>query len=276
MAPALGVMSPLPVALPCPWATSCLPPLLQGALDLLDLVRPAAAQGRLPGVPPRVAPLPGAHVEGRRHCHRPLLVRSSPLTVPGCTIPACAGETPRTRQPASHSWAYPRVRGGNSSRCSGLACHTGLSPRARGKRPRDEQQLLAYRPIPACAGETSPHTPAPPGRRAYPRVRGGNFEVQESDDNSTGLSPRARGKRRGRRSMPQSLGPIPACAGETRRSGETGPGRRAYPRVRGGNASPKTGGPLSVGLSPRARGKRGRSAHLPVPPGPIPACAGET
>ena len=71
-------------------------------------------------------------------------------------------------------------------------------------------------------------------------------------------------------------GPIPALAGETRRSPLLSSEARAYPRARGGNFCMVASDRRTVGLSPRSRGKLSfvyapRCLH-----GPIPALAGET
>jgi len=47
-------------------------------------------------------------------------------------IPACAGEPPVGRRCGGSCWAYPRMRGGTSSRRCGKYSARGLSPHARG------------------------------------------------------------------------------------------------------------------------------------------------
>ncbi len=97
--------------------------------------------------------------------------------------------------------------------------------------------------------------------RAYPRMRGGNYNHIAPRFIAGGLSPHARGKLAGVKHALLHVGPIPACAGETlylyiyiyiyiy----------RAYPRMRGGNCgcTGKTGS--NRGLSPHARGKQGQA-----------------
>ena len=71
-------------------------------------------------------------------------------------------------------------------------------------------------------------------------------------------------------------GSIPACAGETTVRGLKAAAIEVYPRVCGGNPANVTLALPKVGLSPRVRGKLARFVRLPLQPGSIPACAGET
>ena len=77
-----------------------------------------------------------------------------------------------------------------------------------------------------------------------------------------GLSPRARGNRRLNISSRLVNGPIPAGAGEPILSGPNTTRSRAYPRGRGGTRHPDMGWRGNWGLSPRARGNRGRSVSV--------------
>ena len=215
----------------------------------------------VPGLSPRA--------RGKRHGAR------LPAGVPG-PIPACAGETrwrPSGQGPAR---AYPRVRGGNRTHSPPRWTQSGLSPRARGKHSHRASAPLCKRPIPACAGETSPSRREERRYWAYPRVRGGNRTHSPPRWTQSGLSPRARGKHSHRASAPLCKRPIPACAGETQPAFVPMAGMRAYPRVRGGNSFTMGRFGSRSGLSPRARGKRLRRGSQPHRPGPIPACAGET
>ena len=68
-------------------------------------------------------------------------------------IPACAGE-PACAAPCSNCVrAYPRMRGGTTTRTVALPCFTGLSPHARGNPMIWSIRSSASGPIPACAGE---------------------------------------------------------------------------------------------------------------------------
>ena len=171
-------------------------------------------------------------------------------------IPAGAGETTKMSSCSVLFRAYPRRRGGNI-RC---ACHRqrelGLSPQARGKRTLEVDDHAATGPIPAGAGETTWHGTRLRAHGAYPRRRGGNFDVPALKCCLMGLSPQARGKLRQELKGDALPGPIPAGAGETCRLF----GRRtdfwAYPRRRGGNAGTRRRRVPTPGLSPQARGKQ--------------------
>ena len=99
----------------------------------------------------------------------------------------------------------------------------------------------------------------------------------------TGLSPRARGNLRGRRSrgvpersIPASAGePGRAAAGEPRSPSSASPIARVYPRERGGTRDKLARGWYCVGLSPRARGNHVGTRRVGRVSGSIPASAGE-
>ena len=153
---------------------------------------------------------------------------------------------------------------------------SGLSPHTRGKLPAPVRLSPSVGPIPAYAGETVGQMCRPPFPRAYPRIRGGNMAVCFSGPCIGGLSPHTRGKHQLRMPYSHAKGPIPAYAGETQCRPPPAHGRRAYPRIRGGNPVDRATGRASWGLSPHTRGKRGVGDFSHPPAGPIPAYAGET
>ncbi len=152
----------------------------------------------------------------------------------------------------------------------------GLSPLARGKRSLPRSSTVSPGPIPAGAGETRGHAQTSSAIRAYPRWRGGNEDNGVAIFDLVGLSPLARGKRMARRVPGRSIGPIPAGAGETKRSPAAPAILTAYPRWRGGNDAGATYDEPLDGLSPLARGKPSAMDFFPYRMGPIPAGAGET
>ena len=110
----------------------------------------------------------------------------------------------------------------------------------------------------------------------YPRVCGGNGLVRTNPAIPPGLSPRVRGKRRGRRIPARPNRSIPACAGETATDAANDEWDKVYPRVCGGNIGRVVPAARAAGLSPRVRGKPlGRKRPREYPRS-IPACAGET
>ncbi len=198
------------------------------------------------------------------------------LHISGGPIPACAGET---RYPGAYSLlrrAYPRMRGGNARRHQRASSRPGLSPHARGKPHETLGCGPDAGPIPACAGETRSEWGSQPHQRAYPRMRGGNFFSASWRSRSAGLSPHARGKLKTLVTGSCTMGPIPACAGETSDGDACQESPRAYPRMRGGNPANPLLCSTAGGLSPHARGKRGAVMRHKLHDGPIPACAGET
>ena len=129
--------------------------------------------------------------------------------------------------------------------------------------------------IPACAGEPSPAGWRFALRRVYPRVCGGTGMLPYALRSNGGLSPRVRGNPFGRLRGDDTLGSIPACAGEptVAVSGEVT--MTVYPRVCGGTGFVRPRSHCTPGLSPRVRGNHApssRPAHLVRS---IPACAGE-
>ena len=90
-----------------------------------------------------------------------------------------------------------------------------------------------------------------------------------------GLSPRVRGNRALAASVRQVNGPIPAGAGEPRRSIGKPIELGAYPRGCGGTIAMNNLIIISQGLSPRVRGNLGSSSSCNASIGPIPAGAGE-
>ena len=152
----------------------------------------------------------------------------------------------------------------------------GLSPRVRGKPPRNRARVSAGRSIPACAGETATSDCDCRANRVYPRVCGGNGHPRRPVPARLGLSPRVRGKPGPMPHLRDKGRSIPACAGET--PGAAGPpqSKQVYPRVCGGNDARRRNRRVACGLSPRVRGKPTVSGLGRCLWRSIPACAGET
>ena len=152
----------------------------------------------------------------------------------------------------------------------------GLSPRGRGKPPIPHRPAENQRSIPAWAGETGSAVAGPQIPRVYPRVGGGNQPAQQIDGRGQGLSPRGRGKQSSSSSSGRPARSIPAWAGETAGRQLSQRRRRVYPRVGGGNTSPRRPLMRCRGLSPRGRGKPADTAGSQARSRSIPAWAGET
>ena len=172
--------------------------------------------------------------------------------------------------------AHPRVCGENSPRARGQKRGGGSSPRVRGKPAPPVADRPAGGLIPACAGKTIRRCSQPWWTPAHPRVCGENSDVAPVAANSSGSSPRVRGKL-GRVEADYPLdGLIPACAGKTCRAPSKPPGTTAHPRVCGENATEVEDVLDQWGSSPRVRGKPCFRRARRGPHGLIPARAGKT
>ena len=192
------------------------------------------------------------------------------------SIPAWAGETPG-KSGFSARWAvYPRVGGGNQDPQHIGQPQQGLSPRGRGKHEHRSNSGNPRRSIPAWAGETTTQIEGVGYKRVYPRVGGGNSYRVEASLQSTGLSPRGRGKRGRNGNWPLFRRSIPAWAGETGLAVISPAEKGVYPRVGGGNPGQLPPSPQARGLSPRGRGKPAHPGERETGIWSIPAWAGET
>ncbi len=231
------------------------------------------------------------------------------------SIPACAGEPSARNHRRFHTRVYPRVCGGTSATMPSIFSFDGLSPRVRGNLFELLSGLLAYRSIPACAGEPRACRTSSSRKAVYPRVCGGTRSARAGLFRRRGLSPRVRGNRYRHKRRLDRLRSIPACAGEPDNPTDFDAIRKVYPRVCGGTCCPpaapcsrrgipacageptrpsRPGSALSVyprvcggtvvipksavdvkGLSPRVRGNLPADALVEAEDGSIPACAGE-
>ena len=180
-----------------------------------------------------------------------MLVRSGP-------IPARAGEPDPDGISILGGGAYPRSRGGTVTTPAMASVFQGLSPLARGNLSMRTPEQCRAGPIPARAGEPSGVRSPLTITRAYPRSRGGTGLAQHAARQPWGLSPLARGNPNAIVKQRIAIGPIPARAGEPKAIAPRRRRVRAYPRSRGGTVVTLTPLKPSTGLSPLARGNRGR------------------
>ena len=153
-------------------------------------------------------------------------------------IPANAGEPSIRSITPPPPRAYPRQRGGTNDPACGVFSALGLSPPARGNRPKEAEKPSSHGPIPASAGEPSLHCRWRNCGGAYPRQRGGTDAYGVAALVDEGLSPPARGNQMKRGDLDKMSGPIPASAGEPSGGGLIIRMWGAYPRQRGGTAEP--------------------------------------
>ena len=201
------------------------------------------------------------------------LLASDPATVG--PIPACAGQPFNADDLDGFFWAYPRVCGATWLKALWVTVSAGLSPRVRGNQVCSWRNPRASGPIPACAGQPNQSPGAVLLRGAYPRVCGATGGEQLLLAVHQGLSPRVRGNRTSESVAGSIDGPIPACAGQPRRTPWPPRLWGAYPRVCGATGGQWACNHFGLGLSPRVRGNRQVRRERAVFSGPIPACAGQ-
>ena len=132
----------------------------------------------------------------------------------GGSIPACAGEAPRSMITGGSAAVYPRVCGGSPAVGVAARQPRGLSPRVRGKPCSCANSRPPPGSIPACAGEARERRSSRAMTMVYPRVCGGSSRESLPLGLGNGLSPRVRGKQTPPAGGGDAQGSIPACAGE--------------------------------------------------------------
>ncbi len=111
----------------------------------------------------------------------------------GRSIPARAGQPPRTPLPPGLSGVYPRTRGATLHFGGGRGQPDGLSPHARGNRSLGRCRAGPLRSIPARAGQPVRQWSRKCGDKVYPRTRGATCQSCPKPTARYGLSPHARG-----------------------------------------------------------------------------------
>ena len=167
------------------------------------------------------------------------------------------------------------MRGGTAIGVVFMIAIKGLSPLARGNLPDLRSASCSAGSIPACAGEPNAACALATSCGVYPRLRGGTRRSALFLWCRRGLSPLARGNRRGHVYPRAGTGSIPACAGEPIAIDPHPFSTRVYPRLRGGTMHGDEGSGKNLGLSPLARGNHVNRLQRKLPAGSIPACAGE-
>ena len=111
--------------------------------------------------------------------------------------------------------------------------------------------------IPAHAGEPRAYPCTPGVTRVYPRACGGTKQGSVVGDLGDGLSPRMRGNHLMAIYAHQTVGSIPAHAGEPEHFEAKGYHVGVYPRACGGTWGARWAAAKAQGLSPRMRGNLG-------------------
>ena len=170
------------------------------------------------------------------------------------SIPARAGQPWRRCRFPRVARFYPRSRGATDMNGLMTSTRWGLSPLARGNRLAIVVEGEAIGSIPARAGQPPPTGESVPPTGVYPRSRGATHLSRLTNSPSMGLSPLARGNRRGKARHLLQRGSIPARAGQPSLCALQPMRRRVYPRSRGATKYTRPRGMAYSGLSPLARG----------------------
>ncbi len=192
------------------------------------------------------------------------------------TIPARAGTTGQNFR--SHRLRRDDPRAGGDDYFGGprrIEQH-GRSPRGRGRQSLNILRYLSRRTIPARAGTTVlPRSPAS-GREDDPRAGGDDQRTPHRGLARSGRSPRGRGRRLRQLRLGVQNRTIPARAGTTGWAAPWACWSRDDPRAGGDDWPPPVPGEVTVGRSPRGRGRPPRRAWRRFGGRTIPARAGTT
>ena len=214
-----------------------------------------------PGSSPRV--------RGKRF---PRLRRSSYSRI----IPARAGQTAPNPIGRGHGSDHPRACGANFLDRWTTFFLFGSSPRVRGKPIARLPAAGRPRIIPARAGQTGVTGVPPVTVPDHPRACGANLGDETQITDTTGSSPRVRGKQRCGSIQRSARRIIPARAGQTARAGRSDRASSDHPRACGANGHSQSCSHNPSGSSPRVRGKLHRAADRVGWRRIIPARAGQT
>ncbi len=191
------------------------------------------------------------------------------------SIPAHAGQPPRTPGPAGDRWVHPRSRGATRPKSLRSRCQRGPSPLTRGNLGAVPQADGAPGSIPAHAGQPWWCWSPPGATRVHPRSRGATDVPQGFGSVEEGPSPLTRGNRVSSADAVPGAGSIPAHAGQPTSGSSCRSSRRVHPRSRGATGGEyiirdSTGGP-----SPLTRGNPCTEGLRRDGDGSIPAHAGQ-
>ena len=146
----------------------------------------------------------------------------------------------------------------------------------RGKLLEGHERLHHVRIIPAHAGQTTSRAADTVPGTDHPRACGANPDSYAWMFNSTGSSPRMRGKRRLLKRLQQKPRIIPAHAGQTATANSNLAQATDHPRACGANQAAGLNAGILGGSSPRMRGKHGYLTGHGFLLRIIPAHAGQT
>ena len=108
-------------------------------------------------------------------------------------IPAYAGNACHHDPSPRCSAVHPRIRGERPIYSAHVVETDGSSPHTRGTRQDTRGLFLAFRFIPAYAGNAFPNPSRRPGKTVHPRIRGERSDTSGNDRALPGSSPHTRG-----------------------------------------------------------------------------------
>ena len=191
-------------------------------------------------------------------------------------IPALAGNTrlkPDSRQNAKD---HPRSRGEYAGLVGDVSCESGSSPLSRGILPNIQSIHHKIGIIPALAGNTFRLRPLLVCTADHPRSRGEYGGRKDINPPGAGSSPLSRGILGSGLKVSETVGIIPALAGNTSRALQEHHCRQDHPRSRGEYARGRKSQLDRQGSSPLSRGIRSHGPRRAPPSRIIPALAGNT
>ena len=160
------------------------------------------------------------------------------------------------------SWLFGRIipahAGQTDSEIPSISAASGSSPRMRGKRVGPTPHAVLARIIPAHAGQTWLYRRMVSSSPDHPRACGANCGNLPRIAATSGSSPRMRGKPQRLELLSTLDRIIPAHAGQTCFPTPVQGRRTDHPRACGANAFFGAAFCVSVGSSPRMRGKHTR------------------
>ncbi len=171
--------------------------------------------------------------------------------------------------------AHPRSRGAATRRLDIIGSGQGPSPLTRGSPRSRICRESCTGPIPAHAGQPDTGANRTRQKGAHPRSRGAAAPEERLSALAAGPSPLTRGSLRRLHRGLDTLGPIPAHAGQPVVFAVAVGVIGAHPRSRGAAASAVSNHPRAKGPSPLTRGSRQRCHNRDRDRGPIPAHAGQ-
>ena len=189
-------------------------------------------------------------------------------------IPACAGNTLFQACPCDVAGDHPRMCGEHE--CGGVfgGAEPGSSPHVRGTPCASRCRGWSRGIIPACAGNTG--WAARHSAVDHPRMCGEHDVEAPAAGCEQGSSPHVRGTREADPKTCESLGIIPACAGNTGRKVKPTMSMGDHPRMCGEHVAAVFDVDLGEGSSPHVRGTLRAVRYWTRSVRIIPACAGNT